>query len=407
MDSGSRLRLGRNDGSQVSALERLRVAVVGGGPAGLYFAYLWKLRHPLSQVEVYEQNPAGVTWGFGVVFSERALEFLRADDPATANAIAPHMEHWRNMTLDLKGENVVLDGVGFSAIGRLQLLTLLAQRACSIGCELNFERPLQSLDAFDNRDLIVGADGVNSIVRRAFEGEFKTSLHYGDNKFVWYGTSKPFETLTQTFVQTEYGAFNAHHYRYSPDMSTFLIECDTETWLRGSFDKRSAEECKADCERFFARTLDAHPLVSNKSVWRNFPWLWNERWHFRNVVLLGDALHTAHFSIGSGTRLAMEDAIALVKALEAEDDIARGLARYEAERRPIVKTLVDAARESARWYEQFPSHMRLSSLEFAYSYVRRSGRLRDERLRTMSPAFMAQLDAARSRAHSTGAAVRR
>ena len=391
----------------MSALERLRIAVVGGGPAGLYFAYLWKSRHPRAQIELYEQNPAGATWGFGVVFSDRAFEFLRVDDPETTDAIAPLMQQWRNMTIELNAEQVVIDGVGFSAVGRLQLLELLAERARSVGCNLTFARIIQSLDELAGADLIVGADGVNSVVRRTFEGDFKTSLHFGDNKFVWYGTSKRFEMLTQTFIASDSGALTAHHYRYAPAMSTFLVECNRETWLRGGFDQRSAEECRADCERIFARTLDGHPLISNKSVWRNFPWLWNERWHFRNVVLLGDALHTAHFSIGSGTRLAMEDAIALVKALEAEADVARGLARYEAERRPIVKTLVAAARESAEWYERFPAHMRLSPVEFAYSYITRSGRVDDERLRAMSPVFMARLDAARSSAKRDAAAAQR
>jgi benzoate-CoA ligase family protein len=377
----------------MSALDGLRVAVVGGGPAGLYFAYLWKSRHPGAQIRVYEQNPAGATWGFGVVFSDRAIEFLRTDDPPTADAIAPHMQRWRNMTIELNGERVVLDGVGFAAIGRLELIELLAQRARSAGCDVSFDHVVRSLDELDQADLIVGADGVNSVVRRGFEGNFQTSLHYGGNKFVWYGTDKPFETLTQTFVETGDGPFTAHHYRYAPDMSTFLIECNRETWLRGGFDRKSAEECKADCERIFARTLEGHPLISNKSVWRNFPWLWNERWHFRKVVLLGDALHTAHFSIGSGTRLAMEDAIALVNALDVEDTIEGGLARYEAARRPVVKTLVEAARESAEWYERFGTHMRLSPLDFAYSYITRSGRVDDARLRENSPRFMARLEA--------------
>jgi benzoate-CoA ligase family protein len=377
----------------MNALDRLRVAVVGGGPTGLYFAYLWKSRHPDAQIRVYEQNPAGATWGFGVVFSDRAFEFLRADDPVMGDAIAPHMQRWRNMTIDLNGEEVVVDGVGYSAIGRLQLLEMLAERVRSVGCELTFDRAIQSLDELGDVDLIVGADGINSVVRRAFEDDFRTSLHYGGNKFIWYGTSKPFATLTQTFVESEYGAFTAHHYRYTPAMSTFIVECNRETWLRGGFDGKSMDEYKADCEEIFARTLDGHPLISNKSIWRNFPWLWNERWHLRNVVLLGDALHTAHFSIGSGTRLAMEDAAALVNALDAEEDIARGLARYEAQRRLIVQTFVGAARESAEWYERFGTYMQLSPLEFAESYVTRSGRVDHARLRVTSPRFMARLEA--------------
>jgi 2-polyprenyl-6-methoxyphenol hydroxylase-like FAD-dependent oxidoreductase len=371
-----------------------RIAVLGGGPAGLYFAYLWKKRHPQSNVELYEQNPADATWGFGVVFSERALDFLRADDPDTADFIALNMETWRNMTLDLNGEQVVLDGVGFSAIGRLKLLQLLQQRVRSVGVEPRFGTLVESLADLGEVDLIVGADGLNSVVRRTFEGDFNTSLSYAANKFAWYGTTKRFETLSQTFVETDMGTFNAHHYRYAPNSSTFLVECDWKTWERYGFAAKTIEESKAVCEKVFARTLDGHPLISNKSVWRNFPWLWNDRWHFRNMVLVGDALHTAHFSIGSGTRLAIEDVISLVKALEAENDIARGLARYEAERRPIVKTLVEAAKTSAEWYEHFPAHMTLGPLDFGYSYITRSGRIDAARLRAMSPLFMGRYDAA-------------
>jgi len=372
----------------------MRVAVVGAGPAGLYFAHLWKKRHPQSNIELYEQNPADATWGFGVVFSDRALEFLRADDPDTADFIAPHMETWRNMTLDLNGEQVVLDGVGFSAIGRLKLLQLLQQRVRSVGVEPRFGKLVESLEDLGEVDLIVGADGLNSVVRSAFASDFKSSLTYADNKFAWYGTTKRFETLSQTFVETELGTFNAHHYRYAPNMSTFLVECDGKTWERYGFASKTIEESKAVCETVFARTLDGHPLISNKSIWRNFPWLWNDYWHFRNMVLVGDALHTAHFSIGSGTRLAMEDVSALVKALEGENDVPRGLARYEAERRPIVTAFVEAAKVSGEWYEHFPVHMRLGLLDFAYGYITRSGRIDHARLRAMSPRFMERFDAA-------------
>ena len=220
-------------------------------------------------------------------------------------------------------------------------------------------------------------------------------MSHSANKFAWYGTTKRFETLSQTFVETDLGAFNAHHYRYAPDMSTFLVECDAATWQRYGFADKTVEQSQAICEQVFAATLDGHPLVSNKSVWRNFPWIWNERWSFRNMVLIGDALHSAHFSIGSGTRLAIEDAIALVKALEAETDIPAALARYETERKPIVKKLVTAARTSADWYEKFPEHMKLDLMDFAYSYITRSGRIDDARLRAMSPAFMARYEASK------------
>jgi 2-polyprenyl-6-methoxyphenol hydroxylase-like FAD-dependent oxidoreductase len=381
----------------------VRIAVIGGGPGGLYFAYLWKKLHPDARIELFEQNAAGATWGFGVVFSEQALEFLRADDPDTVDAIAPRMQSWRNITLDLRGESVEIDGVGFSSIGRLDLLTILQQRASAVGVTLRYDTLIQSVDQLTGYDLVVAADGLNSLVRRSFEGDFGTSLSHSANKFAWYGTTRRFETLSQTFVETELGAFNAHHYRYAPAMSTFLIECDPATWQRYGFADKTIEESQAVCEKVFASTLDGHRLVSNKSVWRNFPWIWNERWSFKNMVLIGDALHSAHFSIGSGTRLAIEDAIALVKALEAEGDISTALVRFQTERQPIVKKLVTAARTSADWYENFPEHMKLDLLDFAYSYITRSGRIDDARLRTMSPAFMARYETSKQQVQPGGA----
>jgi 2-polyprenyl-6-methoxyphenol hydroxylase-like FAD-dependent oxidoreductase len=377
----------------------LRVAVVGGGPGGLYFAYLWKKRHPEAQIDLFEQNPAGATWGFGVVFSEQALEFLRADDPDTVDAIAPRMESWKNITLNLRGECVEIDGVGFSSIGRLDLLTILQTRVRAVGVEPRYDTTIQSVDELKDYDLIVAADGLNSLVRRTFEAEFGASVSHSSNKFAWYGTSKRFETLSQTFVQTDLGSFNAHHYRYAPDMSTFLVECDLATWQRYGFADKTIEQSQAICEQVFSSTLGGHKLVSNKSVWRNFPWIWNERWSFGNMVLIGDALHSAHFSIGSGTRLAIEDAIALVKSLEAETDVSAALERYQSERKPIVQKLVKAARTSADWYEKFPEHMQLGLMDFAYSYITRSGRIDDARLRAMSPAFMARYEA--SKHHGT------
>jgi len=367
----------------------MRIAVVGGGPGGLYLASLWKGRHPRDEVELFEQNPADATWGFGVVFSDRALEFLREDDPATVDLIAPHMQSWRNITVVHRGERIVIDGIGFSAISRLVLLRLLQQRAHTAGVVCRFKTPIRAIDELASFDLIVAADGVNSPVRRAFEGDFGFSLSYLTNKFIWYGTARHFETLTQSFVQTDVGNFNAHHYRYAPAMSTFLIECDRCTWLRAGFDKLSEEETRRYCELIFEQTLQGEGLISNRSTWRNFAWVWNDRWSFQNMVLIGDALRTAHFSIGSGTRLALEDALALVKALEAEPtDLVSALAHYENSRRPIVEKLVAASRRSALWYERFAEHMRLAPLDLAMSYITRSERIDEDRLRAMSPRFM-------------------
>jgi 2-polyprenyl-6-methoxyphenol hydroxylase-like FAD-dependent oxidoreductase len=374
----------------------MRIAVVGAGPAGLYFATLWRKRHPDDEVAVYEQNPAGATFGFGVVFSDRALDFLRADDPETADLITPRVETWQDITLVHRGERVAIDGVGFSAIGRLPLLELLQERARSVGVEPRYWHTVRSIEELGDVDLIVAADGVNSTVRRTHAVEFSTSVSHLANRFVWYGTTKRFETLTQTFVATELGTFNAHHYRYAPDMSTFIVECDPATFARAGFAAMGEDETRAVCERAFADALDGHKLISNKSVWRQFPWIANERWSWRNMVLVGDALRTAHFSIGSGTRLAIEDAIALVKVLdEHPGDVPAGLAAYEAARRPIVEKLVNASKTSAAWYERFPEHMRLEPLDFAFSYITRSGRVDLDRLRAMAPRFMAQYAAHR------------
>jgi len=374
----------------------MRIAVVGGGPGGLYFGYLWKRRHPDAHVELFEQNTADATWGFGVVFSEQALDFLREGDPETVAAIAPQMQSWTNITLNLRGERIEIDGIGFSSIGRLALLRLLQQRAEAAGVVCRYQTPVESIDRLGSYDLIVAADGLNSLVRRSFEGDFGTSISYATNKFAWYGTAKRFETLSQTFVETAQGSFNAHHYRYAPNMSTFLVECDRATWLRYGFAEKSVEQSAAICERVFADALGGERLISNKSLWRNFPWLWNERWSFRNMVLIGDALHTAHFSIGSGTRLAIEDAIALTRALDATpDDVEAALRAYESARKPIVTKLVAAARASADWYEKFPEHMMLKPMDFALSYITRSGRIDPSRLAAMSPAFMAQYESTR------------
>jgi 2-polyprenyl-6-methoxyphenol hydroxylase-like FAD-dependent oxidoreductase len=364
----------------------MRILVVGAGPAGLYFAYLAKRAHPAWDIRVVEQNAAGSTFGFGVVFSERALEFLRGDDPQTYERITPAIEAWTDLTLVHRGTPLVIDGIGFAAIGRLRFLQLLQQQAASVGIAPEYRKTLASALELQGYDLVVAADGANSTVRGM--ADFGTAVTPLTNKFAWYGTTKPFRTLTQTFVQNEHGAFNAHHYRHAFDMSTFVFECDAATWQRAGFAAMRESQTLAYCERVFAETLQGHRLVSNNSIWRNFPNVRNSRWWRGNMVLIGDALRTAHFSIGSGTRLAMEDAIALEKALRAHATLAESLAAFEAARRPIVEKLVAAADASGAWYEGFAQHMRLAPREFAWSYIQRSGRVDPERLRKTSPKFV-------------------
>jgi 2-polyprenyl-6-methoxyphenol hydroxylase-like FAD-dependent oxidoreductase len=377
----------------------MRITILGAGPAGLYLAYLIKRRRPDTTVTVIEQNPADATFGFGVVFSDRALEFLREDDEATYSAITPHMESWNDITVAHRGERVTIDGVGFSAIGRLKLLQLLQARARSVGVEPVYRRTVKSLDELGDADLVVGTDGVNSLVRRGNEERFGASVRFLSNRFAWFGTGRRFETLTQTFVETDAGSFNAHHYRYAPNLSTFIVEVDGATFARAGFGQMDEEQTRSFCERVFAQALDGNQLISNKSTWRQFPIVHNEHWSVGNCVLVGDALHTAHFSIGSGTRLAMEDAIALDKALTHSDDIGAALAAYEATRRPILEKLVSGANGSATWYEHFAEHMRLAPIDLAMSYITRSGRIDIDRLRRLSPRFVDQFERNRSPAN--------
>ena len=363
----------------------MRVLVAGAGPAGLYFSYLLRKANPRAELRVVEQNPPDATFGFGVVFSDKALEFLRGDDPGTYDAITPQMEQWTDLTVVHRGTPVVIDGIGFSAIGRLKFLRLMQERAASVGIVPEFNCRFSG--NVDQYDLVVAADGANSAVRGT--ADFGTTITPLGNKFAWFGTTKLFPTLTQTFVENEHGHFNAHHYRHSAQMSTFVFECDAATWERAGFASMDEAETMKYAEETFAATLGGHRLVSNRSVWRNFPNVRNQRWHAGNVVLIGDALRTAHFSIGSGTRLAMEDAIALARALgEVGNRVPAALSAFEAARRPVVDKLVAAADASGNWYDRFPEHMKLAPREFAWSYIQRSGRIDPARLRKISPKFV-------------------
>ena len=372
----------------------MNILINGAGPAGLYLAYLLKRQDPRHRIRIVEQNPPDATFGFGVVFSDRALDFLRDDDEETHALIVPAMRRWTDLALVHRGQRITIDGVGFAAIGRLQLLQMLQQRLATVGVAPEYRTVLDDARALEGHDLVVAADGANSFVRRTHEAGFGTQIEPLHNRFVWYGTTQPFDTLTQTFLGTEHGCMNAHHYPYADGMSTFIVECAPDTWQRAGFERMDEDATRGFLEKTFAETLGGRPLVANKSLWRQFPKIRNERWSVGHCVLVGDALRTAHFSIGSGTRLAFEDVIALAKALrEHAADVPAALQAYEAARRPIVDKLVGAANQSADWYEHFTEHMRLEPWALAWSYIQRSGRVDIDKLRQVSPRFVAGYEA--------------
>ena len=370
-----------------------KVAIAGAGPAGLYAAILLKRTWPGIEVHIREQNPPDATFGFGVVFSDQALGFLREDDPETAALIEPHMQRWSDIAVVHKGERIAIDGVGFAAIGRLHLLQLLQQRARELGVEPAYNTRLDDPSLLDYADLVIGADGLNSAIRQATPHDFGARMGVLSNRFIWFGADCEFDALTQTFIETDLGCFNAHHYRYAPGLSTFIVETTDAVWREAGFAGMSAEENRLACERLFADTLGSARLISNNSHWRQFPDLHCERFFAGNRVLVGDALHTAHFSIGSGTRLALEDVIALVKALREHDlDVSAALPAWQAARQPVLDKIVSAALRSARWYQDFDRHMAIEPWPFALEYIRRAGRLDGERLRNMAPGFTAGLE---------------
>ena len=370
----------------------MKIRIIGGGPAGLCFAALMQREDRAHDIVVYERGPRDATWGFGVVFSDRALEFLRADDEAMYRLLSPHMETWPNLTIAHNDTRIPIAGNGFAAIGRLQLLTLLYAHAERLGVRIAFDSAVESLSdskRLGGADLIVAADGAASFVREASAQHLVTRCDWRPNKFIWYGTSCVFDSLTLTFRETEHGVFCAHHYRYSPEMSTFLVEVEEETWKRAGFERMSAEDTMRHCEQVFAHDLRGHTILSNNSYWRNYAAVWNQRWSFDNVVLMGDALRTAHFSIGSGTRLAMEDAIALWKAMREAPSLAAAFARYQELRLAPMKKIWDAANVSLRWYERMGEHIKLAPVEFAYSYMTRTGRVNHAEVRRRDPALAA------------------
>ncbi|NKC11892.1 MAG: monooxygenase [Gammaproteobacteria bacterium] len=366
----------------------MRAVIVGAGPAGLYAGIALRMACSDMEIRIVERNAADATFGFGVVFSDTALSFLQEHDPETCATIIPAMQSWQDMTVQHAGEHITIDGVGFSAIGRLELLRLLQTRARALSIEPEYGTTITHLGELGTADLIIGADGINSIVRGTLGEAFEEHIELGNNWYAWFGCEKPFATLTQTFTESEFGRFNAHHYRYSLSRSTFIAECGSDTFINAGFDQLDSRSSRLRCEQIFADVLDGTGLIENASTWRRFPFLTTKRWHHGRCVIVGDAAHTAHFSIGSGTWLALEDIQTLVKALkECEWDIPSALALYESQRRPIVEKIVRAAHASAQWYKDFAGHMELDPWSFALSYIQRTGRVDAKWLSRTAPRF--------------------
>ncbi|MCE8516694.1 bifunctional salicylyl-CoA 5-hydroxylase/oxidoreductase [Ruegeria pomeroyi] len=367
----------------------MRIACLGGGPAGLYFAISMKLRDPSHQVTVIERNKGDDTFGWGVVLSDDALENLAANDPKSAETIRSNFAYWDDIAVVHDGVRTVSGGHGFAGIGRKAMLLLLQDRARELGVDLQFQteaRPIAEYQA--EYDLVVACDGLNSRVRSDLAAHFKPDIDTRQCKFIWLGTHQKFDdAFTFIFEKTEHGWMWVHAYQFDEDTATVIVECSQETWDAWGFEHMSKEESVATCERIFAAHLGGHKLMSNAShlrgsaVWINFPRVLCEKWHHENVVLMGDAAATAHFSIGSGSRLAFDSAISLATYLHSEPTMESAFERYQEERRLEVLRLQSAARNSLEWFEQVERYLDMDPVQFNYSLLTRSQRISHENLR--------------------------
>ncbi|ROT46427.1 FAD-dependent monooxygenase [Pusillimonas sp. NJUB218] len=367
----------------------MKINIVGGGPAGMYFAMLMKKQSPRHDIAIYEQNPADATYGWGVVFSDVALSFLKKADEAFYDKFTAGHERCDYMDVVHKGVHVQLRNNHFSRASRIDLLKVLQQECLSLGVKFHFGSRIDDIHTLPEADLIVAADGGNSAVRSQFAEHFKPKFEMRRNKFAWYGTRQLFHPVSLIFRETNDGIFIAHSYQYSKDLSTFLIEISPETWEKTGLDKMTDEESRQYCEKVFAPDLGSNTLMSNRSLWFSANIVSNENWTHQNIVLLGDALRTVHFSLGSGTRMAMQDAIALFESCRTHhSDIPAILDSFVRARKTSSADFQKAAALSLDWYESVEDKMHLDPVSFAYDYMRRTGRVSHEDLKERDPNFI-------------------
>ncbi|HEU5041254.1 MAG TPA: FAD-dependent monooxygenase, partial [Gemmatimonadales bacterium] len=372
----------------------MNVSIVGAGPAGLYLAILLKRDDPSHRITVYERNRLDDTFGFGVVFSDETLENVGEADPETNRAMAAAAARWEDIEIHYRGTVTRSTGHRFSGVERKTLLVLLARRAEALGVEVRWQAEVRDLSdcGLPAADLVVAADGVGSLIRDRLSDRFQPQIDWRRNRFVWLGTTRPFPAFTFYFKESPAGLWRTHAYQYAPGRSTFIVEAREQTWRASGLDESDEPATVAYLERLFADELQGHPLLANRSVWRRFPTVRNARWHAGNVVLLGDAAHTAHFSVGSGTKLAMEDAIALAAALRTERSIPPALESYERGRRPQVESLQRAAQASLEWFESVERYHDTEPLQFAFNLLTRSLRITHENLKLRDPGLVARVD---------------
>ena len=369
----------------------MKVNVLGAGPAGLYAGLLLKQSHPGWEIALYERNPRGATYGWGVVFSDRTLTALREADPTTYREITDAFVLWDAIDVRVRDELIRCEGHTFAGIARRHLLDVLERRCEALGVPVRHDYPVEDPDALRDADLLIAADGVNSTTRARHADAFRPRTEQGATRFIWFGTDKVYDAFTFIFKESEYGLFQVHAYPFDATTSTFIVECAEETWRRTGLTETDEAASVAFCERLFADHLGGRRLRSNRSHWLTFITLRNARWSHENIVLLGDAAHTAHFSIGSGTKLAMEDAIALAEAFDT-DDLPTALRLYDLGRKPRVEATQRAAAESQRYFENVARYRHLAPLPFAFNLLTRSGRITYDSLRQRDPYFVADVD---------------